>query len=147
MKNTTFCFTFLFLTCVTSDLNDCTRDYSDPTDGVHFTRSGVEEEIIAPWLVAIGISRKNYEFTLLCSGNIITKNYILSAAHCFISERIKPSHIRAGANYIDSVFAEQRKILEVNRHPDYDSINKTYYFDLAIITINKEFEFSSKRDR
>ena len=83
---------------------------------------------------------------MLCSGNILTRKTILTAAHCFNSKskRLQPTHIRAGANYIDSYFAEQRQILEVNRHPDYDSNRETYYFDLAIITIEKEFEFNSK---
>ena len=57
---------------------------------------------------------------------------------------IQHYNVRGGANNIDSVFAEQRDILDVKIHPDYDSVSTAYYFDVAIVTVDEEFKFSSR---
>ena len=139
-----FCFVFL-INFVASDIEECSREYSE-TGGGHFTLSGFDQEITAPWLAAIGKSRPNKEFTVFCSGSLLSKKYILSAAHCFLSpsKRLQPTHVRVGANYIDSIFAEQREIWDVKIHPDYDSVSAAYYFDTAIITVDEEFKFSAR---
>ena len=126
------------------NIEECTRDYSETIGGGHFAIAGVEEEIKAPWLAALGISRENFKFTVICSGSILTKKVILSAAHCFISDRFQPTHVRVGANNLESVFEEQREILDVKTHPDYDSVNKAYYFDVALITVDIELKFTSR---
>ena len=127
-----------------SNIEECTRDYSETIGGGHFAIAGVEEEIKAPWLAALGISREKFKFTVICSGSILTKKVILSAAHCFISDRYQPTHVRVGANNLESVFEEQREILDVKTHPDYDSVNKAYYFDVALITVDIELKFYSR---
>ena len=128
------------------DINkkECSRDYSD--DGsVHFAISGVDQEIQAPWLAALGISRPNKEFTVLCSGSIITTKLILTAAHCFFASQIyQPTHVRVGANNIESIFAKERKIVDKKIHPDYDSDSLAFYFDIAIITVDEGFKFTSR---
>ena len=129
-----------------SDTNkrECERDYSDDKS-VHFAISGVDQEIKAPWLAALGISRPNKEFTVLCSGSIITTKLILTAAHCFFaSERYQPTHVRVGANNIESIWAEDRNISDVKIHPDYDCDSLAFYFDIAIITVDEGFKFSSR---
>ena len=129
-----------------SDINkrECERDYSDDKSG-HFAISGVDQEIQAPWIAALGISRPNKEFTVLCSGSIITTKLILTAAHCFFaSERYQPTHVRVGANNIESIFAHERKIVDKRIHPDYDSDSLAFYFDIAIITVDEGFKFSSR---
>ena len=144
MKAIFYVLLILLLSFVVGDFDDCSRDYSD--DGGHFANSGANEDIKAPWLAAVGIGRESYDFFKLCSGSILTKKFILSAAHCFNSqdERYIPKHVRAGANNIESYFAitEQKEILKVEKHPDYDDY--IYYFDIAIIEIVGEFKFSSR---
>ena len=141
MKATFFVSVIILNSFVACDFDDCSRDYSD---GGHFALTGAAEDIKAPWLAAIGVGEENHDFFKLCSGSIITKKFILSAAHCFISKRYYPTHVRAGANNIESYFAiiEQKDILDVKIHPDYEDY--IYYFDIAIIEIVGEFKFSSK---
>ena len=134
-----FCFViYLSFDFVASNIEECSRDYSN--------RGGGHQESKAPWLAAIGVSRPEEEFQMICSGSILTKKLIVSAAHCFAGpdQRYLPTHVRAGDNYIESRFAEERKILDVKIHPDYDSVSLTYYFDIAIITMDEEFKFSSR---
>ena len=65
------------------------------------------------------------------------------SAHCFfIEQRYQPTHVKVSANHIDSIFAEERKILDKEIHPDYDSVSLEYYFDIAIVTVDEEFNFS-----
>ena len=139
-----FCIGFL-INVGASEIEECSREYSD-TGGGHFTLSGFDQEIKAPWLAAVGKSRPNKEFSVFCSGSLLSKKYILSAAHCFHipSKRYHPTHVRVGANNIDSIFAEQRDIWDVKTHPDYDSVSNAYYFDIAIITVDEEFKFSAR---
>merc|ERR1712110_638936 len=131
MKATFFVTLILLVTVVASEFDDCSRDYSNGGHG-HFAISGADEDIKAPWLAAVGIGQENNEFFTLCSGTILTKKFILTAAHCFIhpDTRYKPTHVRAGANDINYYFIEQKEILNVKKHPDYEDY--IYYFDIAI---------------
>ena len=139
---TVFCFVFL-LCLVTSDQDECARDYSD-TGGDPFAFSGVDEEIKAPWLAAIGINREKFGFTFLCSGSIITRRFIFTAAHCFNSKSFQPNQVKFGATNIESIYMEQRNIREVKTHPEYDGVSKTFYFDVAIVKVDEELQFSSR---
>ena len=68
MKATIFVNIILLVSVVSSEFDDCSRDYSD---GGHFAISGADEDIKAPWLAAVGVGEDNYEdFFLLCSGSI-----------------------------------------------------------------------------
>ena len=123
---------------------ECSRDYSDRGGG-HYAISGDDQVIKAPWLAALGISRPNKEFTVFCSGTILTKKFILTAAHCFFfSPRYQPTHVKVGANDIESIFTEERKILDKKIHPDYNNASLAYYFDIAIITVDEELTFSPR---
>ena len=123
---------------------ECTREYTDTGSG-HFAISGNNQEIKAPWLAALGISRRNKEFLILCSGTILTKKVILTAAHCFFrSKRYFPTNVKVGANNIESIFAEERKIEDKKIHPDYDNATLAYYFDIALVIVDKEFKFCSR---
>ena len=104
----------------------------------------MDEEIKAPWLAAIGIDREKYGFTFLCSGSIITRRFIFTAAHCFISKSFQPNQVKFGATNIESIYMEQRNIREVKTHPEYDGVSKTFYFDVAIVKVDEELQFSSR---
>ena len=103
---------------VGNNFDECGLDRDDDSDtgGGPFAYSGHNEEIRAPWLAAIGISRPFKDFTVICSGSILNRRFILTGASCFSSEQYQPSHIRVGARHIESRFAEEREILDVKIH-------------------------------
>ena len=98
-----------------SDPDKCGPDFSETAREIApfiSALTGGNEEPMAPWLAAIGISRPNEEFTVICSGSILNRRFILTGASCFLSEQYQPSHVRVGAKHIESRFAEEREILD-----------------------------------
>ena len=85
-----------------------------------FQGSADEDDIMAPWLAAVGIYTQEIfkDFQVSCSGVIVTRGIIVTAAHCFVAyieankTELIPTHVRVGANRIDSRFSEDRKIKE-----------------------------------
>ena len=83
-----------------------------------FQGSTDEEDIMAPWLAAVGRYTKTVfeDLQVSCSGVVMTRKIILTAAHCFEAfkapnkPQLIPTHVRVGANRIDSRFSEDRKI-------------------------------------
>ena len=133
------------ITCVTA-IDDCRREYPDEGNG-HHAFSGVDADIIAPWIAAIGKSQGNQgiNFFVLCSGVIISKRYILTAAHCFNyaeGHQLRPTDVILGATQLPSVYVEERKISEVEKHPSYK--RPLYYYDIALITVDRDINFNSR---
>ena len=109
-----------------------------------------EDVIMAPWLAAVGIYTKEIfkDFQVSCSGVIVTRGIIVTAAHCFVAfieanrTELMPTHVRVGANRIDSRFSEDRKIKEYIVHPNY--MFPAFYFDIALILLEEDLIFSSR---
>ena len=110
-----------------------------------------EDKMNAPWLASIGSyngaeSVENYK--VICSGSILTVKVIVTAAHCFHllpwqkREKDFPSHVRVGSNDKDSRYSVDRKIKEYKLHPKYEY--PKYYFDVAVIILENELEFSAR---
>ena len=94
----------------------------------HFAIDGSSRNINAPWLAAVGRCEnncdKNEVFTVRCSGAILTKKHIVTAAHCFTKIwRVKkeqfPNYVKVGVTTIDSKFAVDRRIQEYKKHEKY----------------------------
>lgn len=78
-----------------------------------------------PWFVRLNPA---YNTTNTCGGSLITRDCVLTAAHCV--ENTKPSKVRIGQNEI-------RNVSRVVMHPDFDT-NKTKAFgDIALIFLEK----------
>ena len=115
-----------------------------------FQGSTDEEDIMAPWLAAVGkYTEKVFEnFQVSCSGVVLTRRIIVTAAHCFEAfneankSHLIPTHVRVGVNRIDSRFSEDRKIEEYINHPNYKY--PEFYFDVALILLEEDLNFSSR---
>ena len=139
------CVIFVVSPLLSDDFNKCGTLSSD--QGLLFAINGASEENIrAPWLAALGIYSSNHlgGFQVTCSGTIITRRILVTAAHCWPNLEIapKPDTVRAGANRIDSRYAIDRKIKEYKFHPKYDA--PKFYYDVALVILKGEFRFTSR---
>ncbi|ORX65813.1 trypsin-like serine protease [Linderina pennispora] len=91
----------------------------------------------APYAVKIAIDMGNNEI-LSCGGSILTKNHILTAAHCVVDDAgtgvLKPSQFTIG--YGDSLIKNQKTVqgTKVFMHPGFKQ-QKVNANDLAIIQV------------
>ncbi|CAG9830464.1 unnamed protein product [Diabrotica balteata] len=94
-----------------------------------------------PHMVQIAYSKSNTT-KYLCSGFIISKNYILTAAHCVNDEgRNKPQFVRAGVTDVNDVSNEQvRSIDSIIIHPEFK--RPAIYNDIALIKVTEDFNFN-----
>ena len=141
---------FLMLNFVsTSDLTQCGRANVASSTLLFAISDGVSDssEIIAPWLAAVGAIRNDSDgfetFVLACSGTILTRKMILSAAHCFDDGvPIYPEIVRTGVTRTDQANPQDRRISQVLIHPARN--NKDWYYDLALVIVTSDLLFNGK---
>ncbi|XP_077339371.1 complement factor B-like [Lithobates pipiens] len=98
-----------------------------------------------PWIARIIVTRPVGVEN--CKGSIVTKNFILTAAHCFhlddqphfVTVELDPSS-RAKVT---------RKVQNIHRHPKYNpsgkrdkNVPKSFEYDLALVELSQKIDFS-----
>uniref|UniRef100_A0A182IJN5 Uncharacterized protein n=1 Tax=Anopheles atroparvus TaxID=41427 RepID=A0A182IJN5_ANOAO len=95
-------------------------------------------------MAAIGWILPNGTTLWQCGGSLIWDNYVLTAAHCTAdTENREPNVARFGDLNLykddDDQYAQQRKIVEIIRHPDYRFSRK--YHDIALMRLETKVSF------
>lgn len=97
-----------------------------------------------PHMAAIGWTQKTGEVSFLCGGQLISERYVLTAAHCTSSNRVKPDIIRLGdQNLVQTDDGAQPKdfgIESIVKHDKYRHSSK--YYDIALMKLNQDVKIS-----
>ena len=92
-----------------------------------------------PWMV--GVRTKSGK----CGGSIITKNLVMTAAHCVFNSKTQDLKqeisILMGHSNISSALIKKESVGSVLVHPQND--NKQYYNDVALLRLTKDLEFDN----
>ena len=92
-----------------------------------------------PWMV--GVRTKSGK----CGGSVITKNLVMTAAHCIFNSKTQELNqefsILMGHSNISSTLIKKGSVESVLVHPQND--NKQYYNDIALLRLTKDLEFDN----
>ena len=91
-----------------------------------------------PWVVGV-----RTEFGK-CGGSIITKNLVMTAAHCLFNskkELNKEISVLMGHSDISSTLIKKERVESFLVHPQHG--NKKYYNDVALLRLSKDLEFDN----
>ena len=89
-----------------------------------------------PWVVGVRTESGK------CGGTIITKNLVMTAAHCVFNskkELNKEISVLMGHSDISSYLIKKERVQSILVHPQH-GINK-YYNDVALLRLSKDLEF------
>ena len=94
-----------------------------------------------PWMAAI-VEKLNHNRTH-CSATLVSKRFIITAAHCFENPKEAYQVVLGTDNLNPSVHnyqkhQEKRDIFRLHKHPDYSKP----YNDIAIIELEDEVEYN-----
>ena len=91
-----------------------------------------------PWVVGV-----RTEFGK-CGGSIITKNLVMTAAHCLFNskrELVQEISILMGHSDVSSSLIKKHKVESILIHPEFG--NKKYYNDVALLRLSKNLGFDN----
>lgn len=94
----------------------------------------------------VDIEQYPYQISLLlyeahlCGGSIISKDFIVTAAHCTFDHEASDLQIRAGSSIKSG--GQVKDVAEIFNHPNYDPDTADY--DFAILTLVQSLQFGKK---
>lgn len=97
-----------------------------------------------PHMAAIGYPNFNGDISFKCAGSLINDFYVLTAAHCSIADRARPTMVRLGDLNLNDREIELPEIdIPIESFTNHPSYNKhTKQNDIALIKMYRPASFS-----
>ncbi|XP_077290816.1 uncharacterized protein LOC143914464 isoform X2 [Arctopsyche grandis] len=136
----------------TDVLRECTTDCGRQNAKVttFLLNADLEERDLSPWHVGVYQLNKNQVYEQMCGGTIVSRKYVISAAHCFLQTPYEDYYaVAAGKLYRawdhkekDEFPHIQRKMIETIKIPStYYGFDNNLEDDIAIIVVRTPFDF------
>ncbi|CAG9837665.1 unnamed protein product [Diabrotica balteata] len=108
--------------------------------GSNFRIFGGKEASIEdhPWIVSLQIPSLGHS----CGGSLISEEWVITAAHCFMNESLQPESIIAGTSDLthpDTTIKIENVILHEKFRP-----KRFYDYDIAVVKLAEKVTFSDK---
>ena len=132
-----FCGLIQVISASDSDM-DCGVRNLAPDSGQFAISGDNMDDPKAPWTAAVGNFIYKDIFEVRCSGVVITRRHVITAAHCF---KGLLEYVRVGVIFINEDGSQDRKITSYHKHPEYDN---TFNYDIMILGLNEMLTFNGK---
>ncbi|XP_058815970.1 uncharacterized protein LOC131679283 [Topomyia yanbarensis] len=140
-------FCVIFCSWLVSGTDECGQRVVLTRELVHFGNQSRSGEW--PWHVALFHRMNRASPSYACGGTILSKNYVVTAAHCtYPQSRVRPLKaaevlVRAGIANIQQLehSLQQMAVVEILRHEEYNT--NSLECDIALLKLAGDFEFTN----
>nr|XP_054934405.1 transmembrane protease serine 3-like isoform X2 [Dermacentor andersoni] len=92
-----------------------------------------------PWIVQIDIHLRGMDDAMMCGGSIITRNVVMTAAHCILHGWI-PEKMYIYFNSTKKSAGPVNYVDRIIRHPQYNQL-KAIKYDIMLLKVRNYFRF------